>query len=369
MTKYKFLTTILLLSTTLSTFTFASQKEPSAAKPLLSIKVAGYDFKRLAALFDGRVKIKGCDATFVKMGVGDMNTNVFHGPQDLDVTEIGLHPFMLAFANDNFRDYTLLPIFPMRLFRHKSIFIFTDSGIKTPKDLIGKTIATPGYSSTSLTWIRGILQDEYGITPQDVKWITSAKDSSSDMSGKISKNETVIPKGITITSGAKGKDESNLLLSGEADALFHAAEPKAYIQGNPKITRLFPDYRKVEQAYYKKTGIFPIMHAVAIKTSLLKKHPSLAQAVFDAYSKSKQFAYNYMTKIGWASDMLPWYGQELANTRTLMGNNFYSYGLNKGNRKTLETLFRYSHEQGLSNRELTIDELFDPLGHNLGETK
>jgi 4,5-dihydroxyphthalate decarboxylase len=159
MTKYKLLITIFLLSTTLSIFTFASQKDLSATKPLLTLKVGAYKFERLTALFDGRVKIKGGDATFVKMGVGDMNTNVFSGPQDLDVTEIGLHPFMLAYANDDFRDYTLLPIFPMRLFRHKSIFINTDSGIKTPKDLKGKTIATPGYSSTSLTWIRGMLQE------------------------------------------------------------------------------------------------------------------------------------------------------------------------------------------------------------------
>ena len=356
---------IVLLCIIVGIFTSASAER----KKPLTLKVGAYKFERLAALFDGRVKIKDCEITVIKMGVGDMNTNVFHGPQDLDVTEIGLHPFMLAYANDNFRDYTLLPIFPMRFFRHKSIFISTDSGIKTPEDLKGKTIATPGYSSTSLTWIRGILQDEYGITPQDVKWITSSKDSSSQSSGKISKNEQMIPQGIDIQSGTKGKDESELLLDGEADALFHAAEPKAYVQGNPKIVRLFADSRAAEQAYYKKTGIFPIMHAVAIKTSLLKEHPWLAKAVFDAYSKSKAMAYGYMTKLGWADDMLPWYGQELRSTKALMGTNFYSYGLNAANRKTLETLFRYSYEQGLSKRQLSIDELFTPLSHNFIEEK
>ena len=355
---------ILSLCLILSNVTIVSAQEIEGEggvdKPKLSLKVGAYDFKRLEAFFDGRVKIKNADATFVKMGIGDMNSNVFNGPQDLDVTEIGLHPFMLAYANDNFRDYTLLPIFPMRLFRHKSIFIGAESGIKTAKDLKGKNIATPGYSSTSLTWIRGILQDEYDVTPQDIKWITSAKDSSAGAAGKISKNEQIVPEGIDIQSGTEGKDESELLLDGEADALFHAAEPKAFIQGNPKIVRLFPDSKKIEQAYYEKTGIFPIMHAIAIKTSLLEKHPWLAKAVFDAYSESKTLAYNYMTKIGWADDMLPWYGQELRNTRALMGKNFYSYGLNKANRKTLETLFRYSFEQGLSSRQLTIDELFLP---------
>jgi len=350
---------------------FVSAQETTAEetldKPILSLKVGAYNFKRLEAFFDGRVKIKDADASFVKMGIGDMNTNVFSGPQDLDVTEIGLHPFMLAYANDNFRDYTLLPIFPLRLFRHKSIFIGTESGIKTAKDLKGKNIATPGYSSTSLTWIRGILQDEYDITPQDVKWITSAKDSSTETAGKISKNEQMIPEGIEIQSGTEGKDESELLLDGEADALFHAAEPTAFTEGNPKIARLFPDSKKVEQAYYEKTDIFPIMHAIAIKTSLLETHPWLAKAVFDAYSESKTLAYGYMTKLGWVDDMLPWYGQELSSTRALMGKNFYSYGLDKANRKTLETLFRYSFEQGLSSRELTIDELFYRPGHEFRE--
>ena len=356
---------IVLFCSIIGIFTSASAE----TKKPLTLKVGAYKFERLAALFDGRVKIKDCDITVVKMGIGDMNTNVFHGPQDLDVTEIGLHPFMLAYANDNFRDYTLLPIFPMRFFRHKSIFISTDSEIKTPKDLKGKTIATPGYSSTSLTWIRGILQDEYGITPQDVKWITSSKDSAAQTSGKISKNEQMIPEGIDIQKGTKGKDESELLLSGEADALFHAAEPKAFTQGNPKVSRLFSDSRAVEQAYYKKTNIFPIMHAIAIKTSLLKEHPWLAKAVFDAYSKAKMMDYVYMAKLGWADDMLPWYGQEFQATKALMGKNFYSYGLTKANRKTLETLFRYSYEQGLSSHQLTIDELFDLSGHDLSESK
>ena len=358
--------TIVLTTTILFANPTQGQKETTATKPPLKLKIAGYNLPRVAALFNGKVKIEGCEIEIVKMGIGDMNTNVFDGPQTLDVTEIGLHPFMLAYANDDFRDYTLLPIFPLRVYRHKSIFIRPDRSIEKPEDLKGKTIATPGYSSTSLTWIRGMLQDEYGVTPEDIKWLTSAKDSSADVAGKISKNEQVIPEGITIQSGSKGKDESDLLVSGEADALFHAAEPKAYVEGDPNVVRLFEDYRTVEQAYYKKTGIFPIMHAVAIKTSLLKKHPWLAKAVFDAYSKSKEIAYQAMAQKGWFSDMLPWYPQEFSETRQLMGKNFYSYGI-EDNRKSLETLFRYSYEQGLASRKLTIDELFDPLGHDLKE--
>jgi 4,5-dihydroxyphthalate decarboxylase len=212
---------------------------------------------------------------------------------------------MLAYANDGFRDYSLLPIFPLRLLRHKSVFIRTDRGVNKPEDLRGKTIATAGYSSTSLTWIRGIFQEEYGLKPKDMQWIVSSKDSSAKDAGKVSKQENTFPEGVPINMGPAGKDESDLLESGEVDALFHAGEPRAYIEGHPKVGRLFPDYRSTERAYFSKTGIFPIMHAVAIKKSLVKRNPWLIGAVFKAYSQSKLMAYDYMAKAAWLKDSLP----------------------------------------------------------------
>lgn len=328
--------------------------------PELALQLAGYDYDRLAALGNGRVRIEGCHIKFNNEKIGDMNTNMFSGPQTYDISEIGLHPFMLAFANDNFRDYTLLPIFPLRLFRHKSVFIRNDRGIKKPQDLRGRRIATPGYSSTSLTWIRGIFQDEYGISPEDVEWVVSVKDSSAGLSGGASGLENVFPKDLTVIKGTAGKDESDLLVSGEVDALFHAVEPRAYTERHPKVSRLFSDSRAVEQAYYAKTGIFPIMHAVAIRKTILNQNPWLVEAVFNAYSKSKELSYTKMANKGWAWDSLPWYGQEFESTKALMGDNYYSYGMTKANRKTLETFFRYSYKQGLSSRELTVEELFVP---------
>ena len=346
----------------------ASQQEKSEEVNSndLKLTVAGYDVNRVKAIVNGKVKIKGCSINFVKAGIGDMNTSTFSGDQPYDITEIGLHPYMLAYANENFRDYTLLPIFPLRIFRHKSVFIRNDRGIKKPEDLKGKTIGTPGYSSTSLTWLRGIFQDEYGISPEDVNWVISNKDSSADAAGKISKQEQVNPEGVNIKMGTAGLDESELLVAGEVDALFHAAEPKAYIDGNPLVDRLFPDSKRTEQAYYKKTGIFPIMHAVAVRKSLLAKNTWLAEAIFNAYSESKKQDYAFMRKYGWVFDSLPWYGQELEGTRNLMGDNFWPYGI-KPNQKTLESLFRYSYEQGLSSKELTIKELFHPSAFELTE--
>jgi 4,5-dihydroxyphthalate decarboxylase len=323
----------------------------------LSIKIAGYDYDRVKALIDGSVEIENCTTSFEVSSIGEMNTHIFNGPQTRAVTEVGLGPFMLAYDNDGFRDYTLIPVFPLRTFRHKSIYIRTDRGIKKPEDLRGKRIATPGYSSTSLTWIRGIVQDEYGVTPKDVHWVISASDSAAKASGGPSKQENVVPKGLSTSMGPAGKDESDLLESGEVDALFHAAVPRAYIEGHPKVARLFPDSRATEQAYYSKTGIFPIMHAVAIKKDALEKNPWLIEAVFNAYSQAKQSTYEYLTKSAWYKTTLPWVSQELEDTRALMGKNFWTYGI-ESNRKTLDTFFRYCYEQGLSSRKLTIEELF-----------
>ena len=337
----------------------ASTAKPSKSTNNLPIKVAGYKIDRVDALIDGRVQIEGCDTQFEVASIGDMNTEVFSGLQSREVTEIGLHPYMLAYANDGFRGYSLIPVFPLRLFRHKSIFIRTDRGITKPEDLRGKKVATPGFSSTSLTWIRGIVQHEYGVKPEEIQWVISSKDSSAKAAGKVSKQESVVPKGLSVSKGPAGKDESDLLESGEVDALFHAAEPRAYVEGHPKVARLFPDFRKTEREYFAKTGIFPIMHAVAIRKDIIERNPWLLKAVFNAYSQAKQLMYDYLKKSAWYKNSLPWIAQEIEETRTLMGENFWPYGI-APNRKALEALFQYSYEQGLAKRKLTIEDLFHP---------
>lgn len=334
----------------------------------LKITIAGYKLDRVAGLIDGRVKVDGCDSQFEIANIGEMNTHAFSGPQTREVTEIGLSPYMHAFANDGFRDYSLIPVFPLRVFRHKSIFIRSDRGIAKPADLRGKKIGAAGYSSTSLTWIRGILQHEYGVGPEDVKWIISSKDSSAKESGIQSKQESLLPEGLDITSGPDGKDESAMLADGDVDAVFHAAEPKCFIEGHPLVTRLFADSKGTEQAYYKNTGIFPIMHAVAIRRDLADARPGFTKAVFDAYSASKQLAYQRLQRAAWYQDALPWVSQEFESTRALMGNNYWAYGIGP-NRKALEALFQYSHEQGLASRRLEIEELFHPSTLDLVEER
>lgn len=329
----------------------------------LSITIAGYPFDRVKGLVDGSVKVEGCDAQFEVSSIYKLNAEAMGGSQKFEVQEIGLHPFMLAYANSNFRDFTLIPVFPLRTFRHKSIFIRTDRDITKPADLKGKTVAVAGYSQSSLTWIRGILLHEYGINPENMQWIISAKSSDK---GKVTKHESAFPSGVPIRFGPEGKEESELLIAGDVDAVFSAKEPQAYIDGHPKVVRLFSDYRKIERSYFSKTGIFPIMHAVAIRRDVVEKNPWLPEAVFNAYSQAKQRMYKAMQELGWAMISLPWVGKELEETRALMGENFWPYGI-APNRKTLEALFQYSYEQGMAMRKLTVEELFHPSTLNLIE--
>jgi 4,5-dihydroxyphthalate decarboxylase len=327
-----------------------------SASQKLDITFAGNKFDHVRPLIEGQVQIEGCNAQYEPGRIGDLNSHVFSGPQTFEVTEIGLVPFILAYANDDFRDYSLIPVFPLRTFRHKSIFIHTERGITKPEDLKGRKIGTPGYSSTSLTWIRGMMSDEYGVKPEDVEWVVSAVDSSAKYAGKTSEQEKVLPDGISITIGPPGKDESDLLLDGDVDALFHAVEPRAYVEGHPNVKTLFDDPRATEREYFSRTGIFPIMHAVAIRNDVIDANPWLPEAVFSAYSRSKQMEYESMQN-RWVFGTLPWFGQEFDETREVMGENFWPYGI-EPNRKTLNTLFQYSYDQGLAKKRLQVEDLF-----------
>jgi len=310
------------------------------------------------------VKLDGRDVQFERAGIYKLNAEAMGGDQRWEVQEIGLHPYMLAYANRGFRDYTLVPVFPLRTFRHKSIFVHADRGIRTPQDLRGRSVAVAGYSQSSLVWIRGFLQHEYGVRPEEINWVSATKSSDE---GQVSENESRIPEGVPITRGPVGKDESQLLVEGEVDAVFSAKEPQAYIDGDPEIVRLFADYRRTEREYFKTTGIFPIMHVVAIRKDVVAENPQLPRAVFEGYSRAKSLMYVEQRALGWAMNSLPWYGQELEETRKLMGDNFWPYGI-EPNLLALEALFQYSHEQGFSERRVTIDELFHPSTLALLET-
>jgi 4,5-dihydroxyphthalate decarboxylase len=330
-----------------------------------TIKVAGYDYDRVRAIMDGQAGMEGAEVNFHVENIYAANKYAFGPEGKYEVTELGLIPYIVKYINEDFRAYTPIPVFISRSFRHRNVFVHADSGIKTPQDLRGKRVGTPGYGTSANTWILGFLLDEYGVKADEMQWIETTK-SSDGGTLKTDFGKYFLPDDFPIVKGPPGVDESELLLSGGCDALIAAITPKAFLDGNPKITRLFPDVRAAEIDYYKKTGVFPLMHVVAIRTDSIKANPGLPKAVFEMYSKAKQIAYANLETTTSLKVTLPWVTQEFEDTRKLMGKNFWPYGI-EANRKELELVMRYTHEQGLVKRRLKFEELFHPSTLELAE--
>jgi 4,5-dihydroxyphthalate decarboxylase len=320
------------------------------------IRVAGYDYDRVRAIMDGQVGMEGAAVSFHVENIYDVSRYAFGPDRKYEVTEIGLIPFIRKCINEDFRAYTPIPVFISRIFRHRNIFVHADSGIAKSEDLRGKRVGTPGYGFSANTWIRGFLLDEYGIKANEMQWIETTESSDgAKLSPKL--NRHFLPDDFPLVKGPPGVDESELLLSGGCDTLITAITPGAFLEGNPKIKQLFPDIRTAEQDYYRKTRLFPIMHTVAIRTDMIKANPWLPKAVFEMYSKAKQIAYANLETTTALKVTLPWATQEFEDTRSLMGKNFWPYGI-EPNRKELEVVMRYTHEQGLVKRHLKFEELF-----------
>lgn len=329
------------------------------------VNIAGYAYDRVRAIQDGRLDLDGFDVRFHPENIYSLNEQVFGPKRTYEVSETGLIPFVTKFANEDFRAYTLLPIFVSRIFRHRNIFVRTDRGIEKPEDLRGKRVATPGYGMSSLTWIRGFLQDVHGVKPDDMQWIETAKSSDGAKLNSGFANY-FLPDDFPLEKGPDGVDESEMILAGDVDALITAIEPKAYTDGHPKIRRLFPDFRSVEKQYYKQTGVFPIMHVIAIRKDFADANPTVPKALFSMYSQAKQAAYEDLATTTSLKVTLPWVTQEFEDTRKLMGDNYWPYGV-AANRKELDLVMRYTYEQGLAKRRIRVEEIFHPSSLEMSE--
>ena len=350
-----------------STGRSASTSTSAATPGEPEIKIAGYDYDRVRAIVDGQAGLPDSRVVFDFQDIYKANQFAFGPERKYEVTEIGLIPYVTKFINEDFRAYTLIPVFISRIFRHRNLYVHTEAGIEKPSDLRGKRVGTPGYGSSANTWIRGLLRDEYGVKHDEIQWIETTK--SSDLGpvtggGGFSAFEGdsspyFLPDDFPLVQGPPGVDESELLLSGGCDALIAPITPKAFQEGNPKIRQLFRDAPAAERAYFKKTGVFPIMHAVAIRTDAIEADPGLPKAVFEMYRQAKQLAYANMETTTSLKITLPWVSQELEETRELMGKDFWRYGI-EANRKELELIMRYTHEQGMVKRRGQFEEMFAP---------
>jgi 4,5-dihydroxyphthalate decarboxylase len=326
---------------------------PPGAKLPITFACGLYD--RMQALYTGEVQPEGIDLTFLNIDAPRKIFDRMSGHQEFDVSELSSSEFITRFSTGQ-SPFVALPVFPSRVFRHSFITINKRSGIRTPKDLEGKRIGVPLYTMTAAIWMRGHLQHDYGVDLSTIEWVQGSINSPGGHG-----EPSVLPllREVPITHNQTGKSLSQLLDEGEIDAIIGTTLPDAR-HHNPDIVRLFPNFREVEKDYFKRTGIFPIMHVLAIKRSTYEANPFIAQSLYRAFCESKQVALTKMRNLAALRYMLPWLGDHLDELDGVFGADPWPYGI-EANRKTLETLVQYMAEQGLIKEQLPVDELFVPV--------
>jgi 4,5-dihydroxyphthalate decarboxylase len=315
----------------------------------LSLGCCNYD--RTKAIFDGRVRMEGCSLVPLALEPEEIFHRAFRG-QEFDICEMSLSSHTLNVARGS-SNYVAVPAFLSRAFRHSGIYIRTDRGIHSPADLRGKKVGIPEYQITANVWIRGMLLDEYGIYPSEIRW----RRGGLEQPGRTERSPIALPSEIEVIQIPDNTSLSEQLRTGELDAVFGAKAPSCFLMGDPSVARLFPDYRKAEQMYFAKTRIFPTMHVVGIRKTLVEKHPWLPVSVYKGFLEAKRLATEELAQIGHLAVSLPWSVAELDATRQLMGADYWSYGLAE-NLHVIETFTRYHHEQGISPRRVKPEELF-----------
>jgi len=242
-----------------------------------------------------------------------------------------------------------LPIFPARAFRHSCIFVNGRSGIREPRDLMGKKVALAEFQQTATVWVRGTLQHEYGVDLEKIHWFTWAK----------TRMEIEMPRRYQVTQIPFDKAPDEMLATRELDAMICANLFPSMLNGRPEIQRLFENYPEVEAAYFKKTGIFPIMHTVAMREDLWKESPWIAVSLFKAFQRAKTEAYARLNDLSPYRISLVWFREPVKQQKEILGDDPWPYGLAK-NRHAVETLMGYLYEQGLAPKKLAVEELFAP---------
>jgi 4,5-dihydroxyphthalate decarboxylase len=243
--------------------------------------------------------------------------------------------------------FVAIPVFPSRCFRHSCIYINARSGIAKPEDLKGKSIGVPSYCMTAAVWIRGLLQHDFALMPMDMKWYFSREDII----------DWKPPDDLALMKIREGKTLDGMLVNGEIQALVTARNPASFKEGSPEVERLFPDFKKEEEEYYIRTGLFPIMHVIVIRRPFYEKRPWIAESLYKAFLEAKDLCYLNLNETGALKYTLAWLWAEYEKELDILGEDFWSYGLLR-NRKTLETLISYSYEQGLTQRMVPLKEMF-----------
>jgi 4,5-dihydroxyphthalate decarboxylase len=310
----------------------------------IPLTLACGDYEIVRPLIDGRVKPDGIDLTILtKMDSATRHWRFLRNGE-FDVAEVSGSSYLAA--RDNDWQFRAIPVFLHRRFRHGFMFINTGKGIKKPSDLIGRKVGVKTMMTTAVLWMRGILENEYKVPLQSIEWF-------SEINNDV---DVSLPKDIKLTELPDEKSVETMLAEGELDAVLHSDLVKPFVAKDKRVARLFPDPKAEEIAYYKKTGIFPIMHVLGLKRSVVEQHPWVAVNLFKAFEEAKAIAMRRMENPRIVP--LAWYRDAWEKQEALLGPDPWEYGLSEKNRHNLETLIGYSHEQGLIKRRPSLDELF-----------
>ena len=319
----------------------------------LHLTLACEDYDRTRALRDGSVKPEGIEINYVALPVEEIFWRMCRY-EEFDVAELSMGAFLVAAAQGR-RPFVAIPVFPSRTFRHRCIFINTASGIEKPEDLRGKRVGVPEYTMTAAVWLRGLLQHEYGVKPEEVHWLQGGEEQP----GRKDRVDFDVPPGIRLEMIPQDKTLNDMLESGAIDALMSPRMPSCFLKGAPHVRRLFPDFKRVEMEYFRRTGIFPIMHVVVIRTKIYEENPWVAQSLYKAFCEAKDLCFSQLYDSNVLRISLPWTVAEYEETRQLMGEEYWPYGL-APNLRVLETLHGYLLEHGLIKQKLDLATLFAP---------
>lgn len=318
----------------------------------LQLSVAMGDYDRTRPLYDGRVQIDGVDPIYMLLNPEEMFFRAMRS-RDFDITELSFSSYLVKHSRGEC-PYVALPVFVSRAFRHTSIHVRKDR-IKRPEDLKGKRIGLPEYQLTANVWARAILEDDHSVRASDVTWVRGGIETAA----RPEKISLQLPGDIKIESAPEGATISALLDRGEIDGFIGPRPPSAAALRNPNIGWLFDDPTAAAKDYYRRTGVFPIMHIVGIRTELAAQHPWLPMAVYKAFSRAKDVALELLGDTSATKVTLPFVEEQIKAARSVMGEDYWPYGVS-ASRKTLETFVRHHHSQGLSARAMDVAELFHP---------
>ncbi len=319
----------------------------------LPLTFACGDYDRTRALEEGTVRPDGIELTCLRLPVEETFFRMMRH-QEFEVAEMSLSSYVLSLQRDP-APFVALPVFTSRMFRHGGIYCNAGAGIDGPEDLRGKRIGTPEFQLTAGVWIRGILADRHGVPIDSVSYLTGGQETP----GRIEKAALDLGGVVDVRPIGPEQTLSQLLVDGEIDALYTPRIPAPFAARDPRVRRVFADTVRAEKDYYAATGIFPIMHVVALRRDVYERSPWVAQSLYKALLLAKQQAMVSLYDSSALRFMLPWLNQDLEQAKALMGDDFWSYGL-EANREVLSTFLRYHHEQGLSRRLLAPEELFAP---------